>query len=188
MLLCSPHCSVGHRVKTHRISPVTDNERGDIEIKDYVTLSHGQDDRLPPHTLCIVMDVTIRTHDRYGRTTQRTNGELSHRVSSTGTPQSDGALNKAVRIKIRHYREIHVDSPDPIVFLSVTVHTSGHVYEDFKRLIFLHPHREASILAGELPEESDQFRVLRASRLTNLKDCRFNFIHGFCISVFIMNQ
>jgi hypothetical protein len=28
---------------------------------------------------------------------------------------------------------------------------------------FLHAHREASILAGELPEESEQFRFLRAS-------------------------
>ena len=34
---------------------------------------------------------------------------------------------------------------------------------------FLHTHREASILAGELPEESEQFRFLRASRLSNLK-------------------
>ncbi len=30
-------------------------------------------------------------------------------------------------------------------------------------------HREDSILVGELPEESDQFRFLRASRLANLK-------------------
>ena len=59
--------SVGHRVKTHRITPAAGNERGDIEIKDYVILSHGEDDRLPPRTL--VMDVTM-THDRYGRTTQ----------------------------------------------------------------------------------------------------------------------
>jgi hypothetical protein len=29
--------------------------------------------------------------------------------------------------------------------------------------------REASVLAGELPEESDQFRFLRAARLVNLK-------------------
>ena len=89
-----------------------------------------------PHTL--VMDVTTSTVTRatFGRTTQRTNGEITHRVSSTGDPQSDGALNKASRIKIRHYREIHTDSPDPIVFLSVTVNTSGHVYEDFSRLLF----------------------------------------------------
>ena len=52
----------------------------------------------------------------------------------------------------------------------MTVNTSGRVYNDFVRLLFLHTHREASILAGELPEESDQFRFLRAARLENLKD------------------
>ena len=30
--------SVGHRVKTHKVTPVVGNERGDIEIKDYVIL------------------------------------------------------------------------------------------------------------------------------------------------------
>jgi hypothetical protein len=33
----------------------------------------------------------------------------------------------------------------------------------------LHAHREASTLAGELPEESEHFRFLRASRLAHLK-------------------
>ncbi len=56
------------------------------------------------------------------------------------------------------------------MFLPIAVSTSGRVYEDFARLIFLYAHREASILVGELPEESDQFRFLRASRLSNLKD------------------
>jgi hypothetical protein len=79
--------SVGHRVKTYRITPATGNERGDIEIQDYVILTHGEDDRLPPRTL--VMDVTM-THDHYGRTTQHTNGALTHRVSSTGAPQPAG--------------------------------------------------------------------------------------------------
>jgi len=105
------------------------------------------------------MDVTM-THDRYGRTTQHTNGALTHRVPSTGAPQPDGALNKAARMKIRHYRQIYADRPDPIVFLPIAVSTSGRVYEDFARLLFLHAHREASILVGELPEESDQFRFL----------------------------
>jgi hypothetical protein len=41
--------------------------------------------------------------------------------------------------------------------------------EDFTRLIFLHSHREASILSGELPEESEEFRFLCASRLANPK-------------------
>jgi hypothetical protein len=95
------------------------------------------------------------THDRYGRTTQHTNGALTHRVSSTDVPQPDGVLNKSVRMNIRHYRQIYTDSPDPIVVLTITVSTSGHVYEDFPRLIFIHTHREVSILTGELPEESE---------------------------------
>ena len=114
-------------------------------------MPRGEDDRLPPRTL--VMDVTM-THDCYGRTTQRTNGTLTHRVSSTGAAQPDGALNKAVRIKIRHYRQIYADRSHPVVFLPVVVRTSGHAYEDFTRMLFLHAHREASILTGELPEVS----------------------------------
>jgi hypothetical protein len=90
-------------------------------------------------------------------------------VSSTGAPQPDGALNKAARIKIRHYRQIYADRPDPVVFLPTTVNTSGRVYEDFTRMMFLHEHRETSILARALPEESEHFRFLRASRLANLK-------------------
>ena len=116
-------------LKPHRITPAADNERGDIEIKDYVILPPGEDDRIPPPTL--VMDVTM-THDRYGRTTQRSNGAL------TQCPP-------------------------------VAVSTSGRVYEDFVRLLFLHAYREVSILAGELSEESEQFRFFRASRLADLK-------------------
>ncbi len=178
--------SVGHRLKTHRITPAADNERGDIEIQDYVFLSHGEDDRLPPRTL--VMDVTM-THDRYGRTTQHTNGALTHRVSSTGAPHPDGVLNKAARMKIRYYRQIYADRPDPIVFLPITVSTSGRVYEDLARLLFLHAHREASILDGELPEESEQFGFLRASRLANLSSqslCNASYYsHRFKLGVLI---
>jgi hypothetical protein len=103
---------------THRITPVAGNERGDIKVKDYVILSSGEDDRILPHTL--VMDVTM-THDRSGRTTQSTNGTLTHRVSSTGVPQSNGTLNKTTRNKIRYYRQIYTDRSDPIVFLPIVV-------------------------------------------------------------------
>jgi hypothetical protein len=65
----------------------------------------------------------------------------------------------------KDYRQLYADRPDPSVFLPVTVSTSGRV---FVRLLFLHVHREASILAGELPEESEQFRFLRAARVANL--------------------
>ena len=158
--------SVGHRVQTHKVTPVVANDRGDIEVKDYVIYPRGEDDRLPPRTL--MMDVTM-THDRFGCSTQCTHGALTHRVSSTGAPQPDGALKNAASKKIRHYRQLYADKPDPVIFLPVSVNTSGHIYEDFVRLLFLHAHREASILAGELPEESDQFRFLRAARLATLK-------------------
>jgi hypothetical protein len=37
-------------------------------------------------------------------------------------------------------------------FMPLAVDTSGRVYDDFNRLLFLHDHREASALANELPE------------------------------------
>ena len=43
------------------------------------------------------------------------------------------------------------------------------IYDDFNRLLFLHTHREPSALSNELPEESTQFRFLRASCLVNIK-------------------
>ena len=49
------------------------------------------------------------------------------------------------------------------------VDTGGRIYDDFSRLLFLHAHREASVLAIELPEESDQFRFLRAACVANIK-------------------
>jgi hypothetical protein len=51
----------------------------------------------------------------------------------------------------------------------VAVDTSGRIYDDFSRLLFLHAHREASALANELQEESEQFRFLRAASYANIK-------------------
>ena len=57
--------------RIYKVAPSVVNERGDIEIKDYIVLTHGEDNRLPPRPL--ILDVTM-THDRYGRTTLYTNG------------------------------------------------------------------------------------------------------------------
>ena len=56
--------SVGHRVKIHKITPVTGKERGDIELKDYVVLQNPRDlsDCLPPPRT-LIMDFTL-THTR----------------------------------------------------------------------------------------------------------------------------
>ena len=81
--------SVGHRVVIHKVAPAVGNERGDVEIKDYVVLPRGEasDNRLPRHAL--ILDVTM-THDRDA--TLHTNGKLTHTISSNDDPQPDGAI------------------------------------------------------------------------------------------------
>ena len=54
--------------------------------------------------------------------------------------------------------------------MPVGASTSGRIDEEFLCLLFLHAHRDASALAGELPEESVQFRFIRAVCLVNLKN------------------
>ena len=53
--------------------------------------------------------------------------------------------------------------------MPVAVDTSGRIYDDFLRHLFLHAHREASALANDIPEESGHFRFLRAACLANIK-------------------
>ncbi len=52
--------------------------------------------------------------------------------------------------------------------MPVAVDTSGRIYDDFLRLLFLHAHREASVLVNDIPEESGHFRFL-ADCLANIK-------------------
>ena len=73
------------------------------------------------------------------------------------------------RKKILHYRQLYLTRPDPIVFSPVEVDTTGRLYDDFSRLLFLHAHREVSALSNEIPEESGQFRFLRATYYANIK-------------------
>jgi hypothetical protein len=124
-----------------------------------------QDDRLlPPRTL--ILDFTL-THPRYGRSRLNLNGQLTNTRRSDGAPEPDGVIKAVARKKIIHYRQLYVDRPDPIVFMPVAVDTSGRIYDDFLRLLFLHAHREASALANDIPEESGHFRFLRAACLAN---------------------
>jgi hypothetical protein len=84
-------------------------------------------------------------------------------------PEHDGALRTVARAKIRHYRQLYINRPEPIAFMPVAVDMAGCIYEDFSRLLFLHVHREASALSNELPEESEQFRFLRSACFPNIK-------------------
>jgi len=143
-------------------------EWGDLEIKDYVVLQKPQEqaDRLPPRTL--ILDFTL-THTRYGRSHVYTIGHRTNTRRSDGPPEPNGALRVVIRKKILHYRQPDIDRPEPIAFLPVAVDTSGCVYDDLSRLLFLHANREASALTNEIPEESDQSRFLRAACYANIK-------------------
>ena len=164
--------SVGHRVKIHNITPVTGKERGDLEIKDYGVMQKPQTqaNRLPPPRT-LIMDY-VMTHIRFGHSYLHPMGQLTNTRSSDGGPDPDRSLKeKVVRIKIRHYKNVYLNRPDPIAFIPLAVDTTGCLYDEFIRLLFLNAHRETSALANELPEESDQFRFLRAS-------CFANFFKG----------
>ncbi len=161
--------SVGHRVKIHKITPAQGKERGDEEIRDYVVLQKPRDgtDCLPP-SRTLILDFTM-THTRYGRSQLSSLGQLTHNRRSDGSPDPDGSLWEEARTKIRHYRQLYINRPNPIAFMPVAVDTSGRVYDDFSRLLFLHAHREASVLSNEIPEESEQFRFLRAACYAMIK-------------------
>jgi hypothetical protein len=111
-----------------------------------------QADRLPPPRT-LILDFTM-THTRYGRSHLNLNGQLTNTRRSDGAPEPDGTIKAVARKKILHYRQRYIDRPDPIAFMPVAVDTSGRIYDDFLRLLFLHAHREASALANDIPEES----------------------------------
>jgi hypothetical protein len=75
------------------------------------------------------------TPDRYGRQNVQPIGKLTHTLSSNDSPHPDGPVKNVVRTKIIHYMRLNTDCPDPIVFMSLEVNTSGHLYDDF--VIFL---------------------------------------------------
>ena len=129
-----------------------------------------QADRLPPPRT-LILDFTM-THTRYGRSHVHPTGQLTNTRCSDGVPEPDGSLKVVARKKIIHYRQLYIDRPEPIIFMPVAVNTSGRVYDDFLRLIFLHTHRETSVLSNDIPEESGHFRFLHGTCLVNIKSSR----------------
>jgi hypothetical protein len=109
--------SMGHKVKTHKITPATGKERGELEITDYVVLQKPQEevDRLPPLTL--ILDFTM-THPRYGRLHVYPSGQLTNIRRSDGSPEPDGDIKVVVRKNIIHYRQVYIDPSEPITFMS----------------------------------------------------------------------
>jgi hypothetical protein len=45
-----------------------------------------------------------------------------------GAPEPDGALRTVARAKIRHYRQLHINRPEPIAIMPVAVDTAGRIY------------------------------------------------------------
>jgi hypothetical protein len=84
------------------------------------------------------------THTRYGRSLLNLNGQLTNTSRSDGAPEPDEDIKAVTRKKIIHYRQLSIDRSEPIAFMPVAVDTSGRIYDDFLRLLFLHAHREAS--------------------------------------------
>ena len=103
------------------------------------------------------------THVRFGRSHLHPMGQLTNTRRSDGAPDPDVIFKEVTRIKIRHYRNLYLNHPDPIAFIPLAVDTTGRMYDEFIRLLFLYVHREASTLVNELLEESDQFRFLHDS-------------------------
>ncbi len=109
------------------------------------------------------------THTRYDSSHVHTTGQLTNIRCSDGAPELDGDLREVVRKQILHYRQLYLNRSDPITFLPAVVDTTGRVYDDFSRLLFLYSNREVSVLVNEIPEESGQFRFLRVPCYTNIK-------------------
>jgi hypothetical protein len=51
------------------------------------------------------------------------------------SPEPDGALRTVARAKIRHYRQLYINHPEPITFMPVAVDTTDRIYEDVSRLL-----------------------------------------------------
>jgi hypothetical protein len=96
--------------------------------------------------------------------------QLTNTRSSDGGPEPDGDLKVVDRKKNLHYHQLYIDHPEPMVLIPATVDTSYRIYDDFLRLLLLHPHRETSVLIHEIPEESGLFRFLHDVCLDNIKE------------------
>jgi len=111
--------SDGHCVKTHKIAPAVGNDRGDLEIKDYVVLPRQNQDH-PPRTL--ILDFTI-ANDLFESSRLFPRAQFSH--PRDGTLDPDGALKAAAKSKIRHCRRLYAERQGPIVFMPLNVFTVG---------------------------------------------------------------
>ena len=55
---------------------------------------------------------------------------------SDGAPDPDTSLREVTRIKMRHYRNLYLNHPNPITFIPLTVDTTGQMYDEFICFVF----------------------------------------------------
>jgi hypothetical protein len=77
-------------------------------------------------------------------------GQLTHTRRSDGAPEPDGPLKSVARAKIIHYRQVYLNRPDPISFMSLVVDTSGRIYEgrDASSVLLLISFPPETVLVG----------------------------------------
>ena len=71
------------------------------------------------------------THVRFWSSNLHPMGQLTHTRRSDGVVDPDGTLKEVARIKIRHYGNVYLNRPDPIVLLPLSVDTTLLLYDDF---------------------------------------------------------
>ena len=154
----------------YTITPATGKARGDLEIKEYVVMQKPQPqaNRLPPPRT-LIMDYTM-THIRFGRSHLHPMVQLTNTRRSDGAPDPDAAFKEVARIKIRHYRNLYLNHPDPIAFIPLAVDATGRMYDEFIRLLF-YAHREASVclMNCQRSRTSFAFFALRVSLTSRVR-------------------
>jgi len=93
-----------------------------------------QTDHLPPPRT-LILDFAL-TNTCFGRSQVFSLGQLTRTRRSDGDPEPDGALRVVVRTKIRFYRQLYINHPEPISFMPVGVDTSAVFTMTFGRLLF----------------------------------------------------
>jgi hypothetical protein len=63
-------------------------------------------------------------------------GQLTYTRRTDNAPEPDGPFQTVVKAKIRHYRQMYLNRPDPIAFMPVAVDTSDRVYDDLVDYFF----------------------------------------------------
>jgi hypothetical protein len=165
-----------HKTKTLHVTKSRGRHCGDIELVSYLANMVGP--------VPLVLDLRI-THDRFGSNSDPSlNGHLHY-------PNGiDKSLNESATDKVRKYRADYDNNPpNTVSFMSSISSTSGKLYGEFIRLLFLQAHRETDRIFAASGVQFDQpnrglfqFRLVTFSITLKAKsrqyphqDCSFTY-------------